>query len=223
MPDFLTQQEHNALVSDSLMYLQARKNLADRSSESVDAVPREASQQQEGGTRYEEGHWDGVIHNYKEVAVPDTALTATYAAIAARVRSSFPSLPSIGRPKPQVHVLELGHTGAIASHVDSVKFSGGIVAGVCLLSDCVMLLQHVQDPGDVIRLFLPQRSLYMLTGPSRYNYGHSIPVGTSPLCTFNGQPVVRGRRISLIFRDELPDSMLRGPTIIASGSLSEVD
>ena len=53
----------------------------------------------------------------------------------------------------------------LKNHVDSIKFSGGLVAGLCLLSPCVMRLTH-EKTGAIADLFLPQRSFYALTYPS---------------------------------------------------------
>jgi hypothetical protein len=41
----------------------------------------------------------------------------------------------------QVHVLDLHPEGYILPHVDSIKFSGGVVAGLSLLSTSIMRLQ----------------------------------------------------------------------------------
>ena len=84
--------------------------------------------------------------------------------------------------------------------MDSVKFSGGFVAGVSLLSAAIMTLERA-DAGaaraaDTVRLLLPPRSLYVLSGAARFEFTHRIGGGT-----FRGAPVERGRRISLIFRD----------------------
>lgn len=123
----------------------------------------------------------------------------------------------------------------IKPHVDSIKFSGGIVAGVSLLSHAVMKLQHdhedchypTQQEQDVetahqaeVELFLPRRSLYILSGPARYQFAHSIeenssirhyrgggedgePSSLAHLDADHGADTQqRDRRISLIFRDQ---------------------
>ena len=43
-----------------------------------------------------------------------------------------------------VHVLDLAEGGRIKPHVDSVKFCGDTITGICLLSDAVMRLVQVQ-------------------------------------------------------------------------------
>lgn len=63
------------------------------------------------------------------------------------------------------------------------------------------------DTDSVVNLLLEPRSLYILNGEARYKYAHEIlPPGkeNSSLWEKDPQTVVnRGRRISLIFRDEL--------------------
>jgi hypothetical protein len=206
--------------------------------------------------RYEGSHWDAVISKYRELQLPLAKLSPLAQAIAARVHAL---MPPGRRPMPTFHVLDLAADGAIGHHVDSVKFSGDVVAGISLLSDAVMQLRPDADalaaaaaagPGSppaesagsygatspapatppALQLLLPRRSLYMLTGPARYLYGHALPTGTqrftfgddrgedaaeasSPPSSLQGQrppaaaasyvDVVRQRRISLIVRDEL--------------------
>lgn len=47
-------------------------------------------------------------------------------------------------------------------HVDSVKFSGAFVVGLCLLSPCVVLLEE-EGGADTVKLLLPERSLYCMS------------------------------------------------------------
>lgn len=204
LPGFVDEAEHDALVSDAERYLTARAH-------------------------YEEGHWDGVIRHFREAAVPSPSFTPAFAHLASRVTGAGGLFPppsrEVGPPKPHAHVLELAAGGWIDAHVDSVKFSGGVVSGVCLLSDAVMLLTHVSAPSVRVTLLLPRRCVYLLTGPSRYAFQHSVPVGGTAECAFRGAPVHRGRRISLMFRDEKPETGegrgQDGPTILANGRLGE--
>lgn len=82
-----------------------------------------------------------------------------------------------------VHVLDLAADGYITPHVDSVKFSGDLVCGVGLLSSAVMTLAP-ESPPEVAsafdakaRLYLPRRSLYVLSGNARYHFTHSVESG----------------------------------------------
>lgn len=137
------------------------------------------------------------------------------------------------------HAIDLHKSGKLSAHVDSIKFSGHIVAGLSLMSPSILRLKpaapteigvHEEKLNTLIcnyekdetietkcvegeghlDLFLPSRSLYVLSGPSRYLYTHEIlPCGS----TFQGEAtlgeineteniiVIRDRRISIIFRD----------------------
>jgi alkylated DNA repair protein alkB family protein 7 len=173
-----------------------------------------------GAGRSERAHWDGVASGYRERAVQLDGGPLSFVSLARRVHALFPAGPASGIPKPSVHVLELEAPGRIDAHVDSVKFSGGIVAGVCLLSDAVMHLSSVAVPGASATLLLPARCAYVLTGAARFDFAHAIPCGAH-VSTFRGRPVVRGRRVSLMFRDEIVGNRAAGPTILASGRLED--
>lgn len=166
---------------------------------------------------YEPGHWDNVIQTYKELQRPIATLPPPARAALLRAQAAFPpAARRLGPPQPFYHALELAEAGHISAHVDSVKFSGGVVAGVCLLSDAVLVLTPSGDgegaggaapqaplppaPGAEVRVLLPRRCLYTMCNAARYEWAHAIPRG-APL--FRGAPVPRGRRISVMLRDEV--------------------
>lgn len=161
-------------------------------------------------TRFETNHFDGVIHGYREQQTRIEKLHPVARAAVERALQLFP--PSASAPLPTAHFLELAEDGAIAPHVDSIKFSGGVVAGLCLVSDAVMLLERSADGGAAMidgaatdgepptRLLLPKRALYILSGAARYEYAHSIPAGAP---TFRAAAVPRARRLSVMLRDQL--------------------
>jgi len=141
-----------------------------------------------------------VIFNYREIE-KSRWNEANHNAVL-KVRSLLPSNINW----LAVHVLDLAEDGSIAPHVDSVKFSGGIVAGLCLLSPSVMILS---PDGEVVcpvekqqrvKILLEPRTLYFLSKDARYKWKHEIPAG---VVDFRGQPITKTRRISLMFRDEL--------------------
>ncbi len=122
------------------------------------------------------------------------------------------------------HAIDLKKDGQLQAHIDSVRFSGDLVAGLSLLSSSIMRLRPADDVDSVanagnaaaatsgwVDLFLPPRSLYALTGPSRYRYTHELlPAGSffsSSNADFgedeerNSVQVHRDRRLSFIFRD----------------------
>jgi alkylated DNA repair protein alkB family protein 7 len=220
--DFVTEAEHDALAAELEPHLRSR--------------------------RFEGGHWDGVISQYREVQRSIRTLSPLARGVCARVAEAFP--PGSGAPLSFLHALDLAGEadgGAIAPHVDSVKFSGNVVAGLCLLSPALMRLYHEHSPATV-DLLLPRRCLYVMSGEARYHWAHAV-VGAGPAAvmsrrrdpndpaprpstpmpeedggggggavTFRGQPVVRHRRISLIFRDELEGALPAPPPMKAKAS-----
>lgn len=195
--------------------------------------------------RYERDHWDQVIVGFKEVERPfwsDPENEATVANIRRRiqalVRDNATAMPAEEADLPWLppHVIDLAADGFITPHVDSIKFSGGLVCGLSLLSPAVMTLTPESDldtdddggpgpaggaalpPGEgkeessVARLFLPPRSLYVLSGNARYHFAHSIEGDLSGVDdaagieqeakeVFGAEQFARERRISVIFRD----------------------
>ncbi|XP_044129703.1 alpha-ketoglutarate-dependent dioxygenase alkB homolog 7, mitochondrial [Bufo gargarizans] len=145
--------------------------------------------------RYESGHWDDAIHGFREVErlhwSPDSS------AILQRVRDM--AFPTGETQLSQVHVLDLQKDGYIKPHVDSIKFCGSTIAGICLLSSSVMRLVSVDNPEERADLLLPRRCLYIMSGVARYKFTHEILRGEESF--FNGVPVPRERRISVICRN----------------------
>jgi alkylated DNA repair protein alkB family protein 7 len=90
---------------------------------------------------WETHHFDSVITNYRETQAALSRLCAPGAGVVARALREFPPQgPRVGAPMDALHALELSPQGSIGAHVDSVKFSGGVVAGLSLRSDALMVL-----------------------------------------------------------------------------------
>lgn len=165
------------------------------------------------GRKYEEGHLDKVIFNYRECTIsswgmglgrdlvakhPMESEDPVISDILKRVYALFPS--SIKWLAP--HLLELRESdGEIRAHVDNVRTSGGLVCGICLGSPAVSIFRPVNNPKEFVKVLLEPGTFYAQTGRLRYDYTHEIPGGTER--EFKGQPVARDRRISVMFRDEL--------------------
>ena len=113
--------------------------------------------------QYNVDHWDNVINGYRELIKSTPVISAASMAILNRVYSLFPPQHP---PMQQVHVLDLQPGGAINRHVDSIKFSGHFVVGLCLLSDAVLHLHCVHN-DDVVTALLPARCLYVMSFESR--------------------------------------------------------
>jgi alkylated DNA repair protein alkB family protein 7 len=164
--------------------------------------------------RYLGNHWDSVITGYREVELgPGHAMHDH--PIIRRLQNLIIAdhgLMTFRSP----HVIDLaGDKGCIGPHIDSVKFSGGIVAGLSLLSTRVMRLRldaefthNYQDPKYysmplVLDLLLPPRSLYVLSGPCRYHFTHEILDCDDCNHLFDKELIKRDRRISIILRDDI--------------------
>ncbi|KAJ3090831.1 Alpha-ketoglutarate-dependent dioxygenase alkB 7, mitochondrial [Quaeritorhiza haematococci] len=165
---------------------------------------------------YVETHFDGVIRGYKECTVSSWALSSSpntantdddkILRILERARQSLRTWTKNDIPFISPHILELreGNSG-IGPHVDNVKASGNIVAGLCLISPAIIIFRRKDNPQQYIRALLPERSLYLQRNALRYSFTHEIPEDRS-LHSFRGKEVLRGRRISIMFRDEMKKS-----------------
>eukprot|EP00038_Savillea_parva_P015116 m.218873 g.218873 ORF g.218873 m.218873 type:complete len:302 (-) comp30104_c0_seq1:163-1068(-) len=149
--------------------------------------------------RYEQGHWDGAIVDYREFENrdwrnPDCQHIVSGLQQRIEVAVGKGPIPFL----PRVHVIDLSDKGVINPHVDSVKFSGGLVAGLSLLCDAIMRFRPADTetglplpdhaPSDFV---LAQNSLYVMKGKVRYNYTHEVLPRQGD-----------GRRISMMMRNE---------------------
>ncbi|XP_032290726.1 alpha-ketoglutarate-dependent dioxygenase alkB homolog 7, mitochondrial isoform X2 [Drosophila virilis] len=170
--------------------------------------------------RYEFDHWDDAIHGFRE-----TERKKWYPKnreLLERVRQ----VAFNGEIMPYVHILDLAPDGVIKPHVDSTRYCGNTISGISLLSDSVMRLvrtdaekylqnssnastedtSYRQQPEALLEnnfyadLFLPRRSLYIMSHTARYNFTHEI-LGNEH-SKFLGNPVKKTRRISIICRNE---------------------
>ena len=106
------------------------------------------------------------------------------------------------------HAIDLKEDGKLKAHVDSVKFSGDLVAGISLCSHAIMrLAPHVDGGGPLldghVDLYLPPLCLYVLTGVARFSYSHQLLEDQSTFTSPDGETttVTRAHRQSIIFRD----------------------
>ncbi|KAH8286900.1 hypothetical protein KR018_007717, partial [Drosophila ironensis] len=173
---------------------------------------------------YETDHWDDAIHGFRE-----TERKKWYPQnrdVLERVRR----VAFDGAIMPYVHVLDLAADGVIKPHVDSTRYCGTTISGISLLSDSVMRLvrtdaQKYKQPSAgkaesnaesdagyrhqpsaslennfYADLLLPRRSLYIMSHTARYNFTHEILAKEQS--AFQGTPVPKTRRISIICRNE---------------------
>jgi len=168
--DFITENEEKSLLSEVERYM---KRL-----------------------RYEYDHWGNAIHGFRETE--KKSWNSSNSEILQRVKDiAFP--PGVS-PIAYVHVLDIAKEGYIKPHVDAVRFCGDTIAGLCLLSSCVMRLALEKDGSKYGDLHLPQRCLYIMKGQARYNFTHEVLKEEESF--FKDQAVPRNRRISVICRNE---------------------
>ncbi len=142
--------------------------------------------------KYENTHWDAVISGYRELE------RARFGPAARKIITKCVRVLPTRKIMP-IHILDLHQNGRILAHVDSVTSSGPLLAGLCLLSDCVMQLTEDANrtSGARIEVLLPRRSFYVYSSAARYQFAHAIPTEQ----VFKGKHIIRNRRISLMFRD----------------------
>lgn len=121
VPNFITEEEESVALSDVEPQLKRR--------------------------RYDDGHFDGVILDYRERTYPIAALSGSSQAIVERAYSLFPAAPAAGKHMDSVHAIDLTARGEIRNHVDSIKFSGSIICGISMLSDAIMRLTEEPKCG----------------------------------------------------------------------------
>ena len=187
--------------------------------------------------RYTSSHFDNVIRNYREFEIipnnsrniyglEESESNDVYTIIAGirnillqnhpstTLQSSLDFLPP--------HFIDLQQErGVIHPHVDSVKFSGGLVSGLSLISTKIMRLRwapkheidseagmtttdyaKISEGGrGYINLFLCPGSLYCLEGAARYAMTHEIL--DYDLTDSKFPTDCKSRRVSLMFRDSI--------------------
>jgi alkylated DNA repair dioxygenase AlkB len=96
----------------------------------------------------------------------------------------------------QIGVNEYCPGQGIAQHVD---YFGGTVVSLTLGSGCIMDFTHPVDHDKTVSIWLPRRSIVVLTGEARTTWRHGIKGRLKDIV--NGRVVKRDRRVSLTFRD----------------------
>lgn len=89
--------------------------------------------------RYQYDHWDNAIHGYREMEKDEWRTENNQ--ILDRIRSQA----FAEKVLPHVHILDLAADGIIKPHVDSSRYCGSTIAGLSLLTDCIMRLRRVDE------------------------------------------------------------------------------
>jgi len=91
----------------------------------------------------------------------------------------------------ELQINEYHPADALGFHKDNVIAYTEVICGVSLLTDCWIHYQYLKQE---VKVLIPKRSLYLLTGKARYQWKHGIP----PNSLVGGD-----HRISLTFRKVL--------------------
>lgn len=148
------------------------------------------------GLRYEYDHWDEAIHGYRETE--KSRWSSETQTILQRVRQA--AFKPGASQLPLVHVLDLAENGYIKPHVDSIKFCGPTIAGISLISPSIMKLVKENDHSQWVKVLLRPGSLYIMRDKLRFEYTHEILKDNESF--INGEKIKRGRRVSVMFRDQ---------------------
>ncbi|HEY6765725.1 MAG TPA: alpha-ketoglutarate-dependent dioxygenase AlkB [Candidatus Sulfotelmatobacter sp.] len=73
----------------------------------------------------------------------------------------------------QAMVTEYSEGTPIGWHRDSPQFE--VIIGISLRSACRLRLKPYKGEGKIISVMLEPRSIYVMNGPARWNFQHSIP------------------------------------------------
>ncbi|WVQ85507.1 hypothetical protein IAT38_007672 [Cryptococcus sp. DSM 104549] len=168
---------------------------------------------------FEEGHFDSVIHHYRETLLsslppsPSPLLLTTLS----RLYSLLSTLPTPlqAHPTPTdlppagtlTHLLHLAPGGEILPHVDNLEASGRVICGACLGGERTMRLRRKKEDaqeggeGEGWDVRLPSGSVYVQRDSVRYGYEHSILSYEDEGSVWDGKRLEAGHRVSVMIRD----------------------
>ncbi|EIW85430.1 hypothetical protein CONPUDRAFT_142000 [Coniophora puteana RWD-64-598 SS2] len=198
LPGFLSLQEQRILLGVALQKLDSMENRRTRKRQKEYLAQKKKIESVETLNdvflpdemyTFEEGHYDGVIRNYREMHVtswPDDIPGLPN--VLERLRELYPS------PRTQTHALHLSSRGIILPHVDNISASGTWILGVSLGAERIMRLEEADNSGSSYDIPLPSGSVYIQRDHIRFDYNHSI-LGAGP-------------RVSIMVRDLLAGAAL---------------
>ncbi|KZV93334.1 hypothetical protein EXIGLDRAFT_717317 [Exidia glandulosa HHB12029] len=200
VPEFLSVAEQCTLLHACLEKLDAMESRETRKRRRafLQSQPLDTRQGQAGSPadlflpdklyEFQEGHYDGVIRNYREMHASTWPASPALDDVLGRVHALLPESVSTRKADIQSHILHLASNGYIEAHIDNVGASGSWILGVSLGEQRDMLLQSVEPPHRRHQISLPSGSVYLQKDSVRYNFKHSILPG-------------EGQRVSFMIRD----------------------
>nr|ODN93243.1 hypothetical protein L203_00513 [Cryptococcus depauperatus CBS 7841] len=223
-PNYLSEEEQEVLIGLGLWKLERSGTVSERRSRRRKKTEEEGEKHREaqsglqrlfsGNYGFEQGHYDSVIHHYRETLFsslpphPPPSLISTLI----KIYSLFPLLPEPFLREPATnnlppqgtitHFLHLAPEGEILGHIDNLGASGKVILGVSLGGERTMRLSRRKEDGDDgwdVRL--SSGSVYIQRDCVRYNYEHAIlPYGHEG-SIWDGKRLEKGHRLSIMVRD----------------------
>jgi alkylated DNA repair protein alkB family protein 7 len=130
-----------------------------------------------------QNHYDGVIHNYREVHLSSWKEFPGLSPILDRLHSLLPT------QNIQTHLLHLASKGKIDPHIDNTDATGNWIVGVSLGASRILRINGVAN-SDSFDVLLPSGSVYIQSDVIRYKYMHSILADA----------IFEGQRLSVMIR-----------------------
>ncbi|WWC68404.1 uncharacterized protein I206_102330 [Kwoniella pini CBS 10737] len=214
-PNFFNVEESKILLSMALWKLDRVDSTLKRrkkgKSSSISQNPVRVDELQSLFDReygFEDGHYDSVIHNYRETLLSSlpTSSSSNLKSTLAKLYSLLPNLPPFDQqnipPEGTItHLLHLSPKGEILPHVDNLEASGSVICGVSLGAERTLRLKMKDEEADGWDIKLTNGSVYLQRDSIRYNYEHSILPYSSAGSIWNDERLKEGHRISIMIRD----------------------
>lgn len=99
------------------------------------------------------------------------------------------------------YIVDDTRSQGISPHTDRSDYFGKTIATISLIESWAMKFTHDAEPS--VEIVLPKRSIAIMTGPSRFDWKHSISPRKND--QIQGIKIPRRRRISITFRTLLND------------------
>lgn len=200
--DFFSHKEQVQLLAASLAALDVQesrryKRMREKHErpELTDDMPLQDVFYPDNCYKFEQGHFDAVIHDYRErlVEAGPADLEQYRPGVSRLFDKLHPLYPS---QDIQMHLLHLASIGEIHPHVDNLEASGSWILGVSLGSPRVLRLES--EGCEPFEVLLPSGSVYVQRDDVRFNYKHSI---LKPQAT--ARSASNHQRLSIMIRDRL--------------------
>jgi len=141
---------------------------------------------------FQEGHYDNVIRDYREMHISSWPESQVHGltSVLDRLRALYPS------PDIQTHLLHLSSSGEILPHTDNVYASGVWIMGVSLGATRMLRMASTNIAAPkMFDIMLPSGSVYLQRDDLRYNWRHAV------LHPLDSDKSKRGQRVSIMVRD----------------------